>query len=148
MELSPSLLSSLQKLSLFKDFSPSQLKSLFRLCQQEIYVPGDVLCKAGAESDKMYILLSGEVRILTSRKAPLGEETAVTTIGEVGMLTGESRSASVVAESPVMTLAIGRRPLLLLMQQDFSLALRLFRNVLVMVRQKLINADQRIEEML
>ena len=148
MDLPPAVLATLQKLRLFQDLSPSQLKSLFKLCQQQSYAPDELLCRAGAESQKMFILLSGSVDILNQSGKSLVSESATTTIGEAGMLTGELRAASVRAQTDVSALVIERRPLLRLMQTDATLAIRLFRNVLIMVREKLINADQRIEEML
>ncbi|MEW6753325.1 MAG: cyclic nucleotide-binding domain-containing protein [Candidatus Latescibacterota bacterium] len=147
MALQSSLLSTLQKLDLFQDLSPSQLKVVFGLCQQEVYEEGQLLCKAGADSEKIFILLSGSVRVLTPRGALLVTEEAVTTVGEAGVLTGEKRAATVVADTVVTALSIARRPLTRLMQQDAGLAIRLYRNVLLMVRQKLIAADQRIEQM-
>ena len=44
--------------------------------------------------------------------------------------------------------AIGRRPLLQVMQNDAALAIRLYRNAMVLVREKLIAADLRLESIL
>jgi len=63
------------------------------------------------------------------------------------LLTGEPRSASVSTESPVKALLIRRGSLSKLMQEDPALATRLYRNMMVMLRQKLIAADRRIEEL-
>lgn len=147
MDQAPALLGTLQKLPLFQDLSPSQLKLLFKLCSQESYQRDEMLCRAGGDSDRMFILLAGTVEVRTEKGMALVQETAVTTIGEAGMLTGEQRSASVVAVAPVTALAIQRRPLMRLMQQDATMAIQLYRNVLLMVRQKLIAADRRIEQM-
>lgn len=147
MDYTPALMGTLQKLPLFQDLSPSQLKLLFKLCSQESYPADEVLCRAGGDSDRMFILLAGSVEVRTDTGKTLVRETAVTTIGEAGMLTGEQRSASVVAVIPVTALAIQRRPLMRLMQQDANLAIQLYRNVLLEVRQKMIAVDRRIEEM-
>ncbi len=147
MKLSPSLLGTLQKLPIFQDLSPTQLKGLFRICQQETYEPGVSLCRVGAESDRMYILLSGTVEVSTTSHVLIVHEKAVTTIGEAGVLTGEPRSASVVTETAVKALSIDRRSLQKMVRDDAVFGIRLYRNVMAMLRQKLIAADQRIEEL-
>ena len=148
MDLTTRLLSTLQKLHLFQDLSPTQIKRLFATCQQESFDPGQELCKVGTASENMFIVLTGEVNILSARQVILATESAVTTIGETGLLSGEPRSATVVAHKHTTTFVIGRRPLLQLMQDDAAMAIRLYRNAMVLVRQKLIAADTRIEDAL
>ena len=147
MPLSSSLLGMLQKLPVFQDLSPTQLKKLFGICLQENYKKGAHLCKAGEKSDRMFVLLSGEGAIYTPGKVLLVREKAITTIGEAGLLTGEPRSASVSTETTVKALLIRKRALFELMQEDPALATRLYRNMMFMLRQKLIAADRRIEEL-
>lgn len=142
------VLLALQKVPLFADLSPSQLKLLLGICQQESYEQGTVICKAGADSDRMFVLLSGTVEIRTERDVPLVSESAITTIGEAGMLTGEPRSATVVAETALSVMAINRRPIFQLMQEDPSLATRFYRNVMMSLRQKLVTSNRRISELI
>ena len=148
MDPSPALLSTLQKLPLFQELSPTQLKNLFRICKQETYEEGARLCEVGTHSDEMFIVLSGSVDIRGSEDGSLAVEKAVTSVGETGLLTGEVRAASVMTVEPVTALVIKRRPLQQLMQQDLPLAIRLYRNAMLIMRQKLIAADVRVEEML
>ena len=134
------LIAVLQKVPLFVDLSPTQLKRVIAICQQEIHEPGTALCRLGGESDRMFILLSGTVEIQGVSGAALIEESAITTIGEAGMLTGEPRSATVVATTDISAMAIKRRQFMRLVQDDPSLAVRLYRNVMV--------ANQRIDALL
>jgi hypothetical protein len=53
-----------------------------------------------------------------------------------------------VAKTAVTTLSMNRRRLLPLMSHDTELAKRLYRNVLYMVRGKLIASNKRISELL
>jgi CRP-like cAMP-binding protein len=148
MDLSAQLLSSLQKLGLFHELSPTQIKRLFATCKQETFDAGVQLCRYGGESDRMFIVMSGAVDIRSAKGMVLAREQAVTTIGETGLLSGEVRSATVVVTEPVNALVIGRRPLLQVMQADAALAIRLYRNAMVLVREKLIAADERLEQAL
>jgi len=100
------LIGVMQKVPLFGDLSPTQLKRVLSICEQKSYRPGRVLCRLGGESDRMFILLSGSVEIRGASGAALIGETAITTIGEAGMLTGEPRSATVVVTGAISALAI------------------------------------------
>ena len=142
------VMAALQKVSLFVDLSPTQLKRVLIICRQESYEPGTRLCTAGGESDRMFVLLSGSVEIQSASGAALVHEEAITTIGEAGVLTGEPRSATVVVATAVSAMAISRRSFVQLVQEDPSLAVRLYRNVMMILRQKLIAANHRIEELL
>jgi len=145
MDQSSSVLSVLQKVPLFTNLSPSQLKRVLSICQQERFEAGTVLCRVGGESDRMFVVLSGSVEIQSANGGVLARETAITTIGETGILTGESRSATVVATTPVSAMVIRRRAFMRLVQDDPSVALRLYRNVMLILRQKLVGANQRLE---
>jgi len=96
----------------------------------------------------MFVLLSGSVEIRSETDTPLMSQSAITTIGESGMLTGEPRSATVVAEGALSVLVIDRHPFMQLMQEDPSLATRFYRNVMTILRQKLISSNRRIDQLL
>ena len=134
MAKSIALLAALQKVPLFSDLSPSQMQRLFGICQKKSYTKSAALCRAGAASEEMFVLLSGSVVIRSENDTPLMNQSAITTIGESGMLTGEPRSATVVADSALSVLAIDRRSFLQLMQEDPTLATRFYRNVMTILR--------------
>lgn len=142
------IVAALQKVPLFADLSPTQLKRVLIICKQECHEPGTRLCTLGADSDRMFVLLSGSVDILSASGATLVHEEAITTIGEAGVLTGEARSATVIAASEVSAMAISRRSFVQLVQEDPSLAVRLYRNVMMILRQKLVVSNRRIDELL
>ncbi len=71
-------------------------------CQRFEFGPGDVIAHQGAPADSMHFILEGRVGIIVNleggrsvRVRSLGRHT---TIGEMGLLTGRPRSATVQAE--------------------------------------------------
>ena len=137
-----------QKLSLFRDFDSSQIWEVMHICDSRIFEPGESLCRSDETSDAIFILLAGTVEIRTSNDLILLEQHAVTTIGEAGMLTGETRSATVVAKTEVSTLCMHRRRLEPLMNSDLEFSTLLYRNVMCIVREKLVASNERITELL
>lgn len=71
-------------------------------CRRYEFAPGDVIAQQGGPSDSMHFIIDGRVGIIVSledgssiRVRSLGRHT---TIGEMGLLTGRPRSATVQAE--------------------------------------------------
>jgi len=66
------------------------------------YARGDVIFRKGESADSLYILARGSVRIMDEdadgRRTPLAELVAPDYFGEMGLLTGQPRGATVVAD--------------------------------------------------
>jgi CRP-like cAMP-binding protein/predicted acylesterase/phospholipase RssA len=62
---------------------------------------GHILCYQGEETDSFYILISGRMQVLIKEPKGnvkiVGEVAPGTTVGEMGVLTGDRRSATVIA---------------------------------------------------
>ena len=70
----------LRKIPIFKSLSPSQVKKILGLCVHKSYKLGSQICRSNTSSDEMYILLSGELIIVTAegiRVATILPETTV-----------------------------------------------------------------------
>ena len=91
----------LSKISLFSALQPSYLRRIANLGIEEDYSLGALIFKEGAQGDKMYLILSGAVRI--GRQVPgMGEEAlavlrAGTHFGEMALIDDFPRSADAVA---------------------------------------------------
>jgi CRP/FNR family cyclic AMP-dependent transcriptional regulator len=87
----------LSKISLFSALQPSYLRRIANLGIEEDYPHNALIFKEGAPGDKMYLILSGAVRI--SRQVPgMGEEAlavlrAGTHFGEMALIDDFPRSA-------------------------------------------------------
>jgi CRP/FNR family cyclic AMP-dependent transcriptional regulator len=91
----------LSRISLFSALQPSYLRRIANLGIEEDYGLNAIIFKEGAQGDKMYLILSGAVRI--SRQVPgMGEEAlavlrAGTHFGEMALIDDFPRSADAVA---------------------------------------------------
>jgi len=90
---------------------PAFTEDLFRACERCDFRQGDVIAVQGAAADSMHFILRGRVGIVVQhddggsvRVRSLG---ANTTVGEMGLLTGETRSASVIAETDCLMYRLG-----------------------------------------
>ena len=96
----------LRKIPIFKGLSPSQVKKILGLCVHKSYELGSQVCRSNSPSDEMYILLSGELIVVTGEGIRVATILPVTTVGEMGVITGQPRSASVEVKKPSNIFAV------------------------------------------
>lgn len=83
-----------------------------RVLNQAHYEAGDYIFRQGDVGDQFYVIVSGEVEVI--RELPDGQVTRLARLekgeyfGEVALLTGRRRNASVRAGGPVNLLCLGR----------------------------------------
>ena len=105
-ESNPALSQILKKIPIFAGLSPSQVQKVLGLFVRQTYESGRVLCESGSTSDEMFILLSGELGILTEEGIQIAALNPVTTVGEIGIVIKQPRSATVRATKDSNILAI------------------------------------------
>ena len=86
------LIQVLKKIPLFKGLAPIQVRKVLSLCQHRTCKPGEKICESGTEPDEMYVLLSGEAVIITPEGLKVATILPVTTVGEMGVITGGTSS--------------------------------------------------------
>jgi small-conductance mechanosensitive channel/CRP-like cAMP-binding protein len=76
------------------------------------YATNDILFRKGESADSLYILARGCVRIMdedaSGRRMALAELSAPNYFGEMGLLTGQPRGATVVAKEDVLCYRLGK----------------------------------------
>lgn len=101
---------SLQQVALFERCSKKDLRDLAARTHFEQVEAGHTLLDEGAPSPNLYILIAGTVSVRRNQRriATLG---AGDTVGELGVILGHARNATVRAETPVEFLVLDRSAL-------------------------------------
>ena len=116
----------LGRINLFSGLQPSYLRHIANLGLEENYDPGALIFAEGAQGDKVYLILSGAVRI--SRQVPgMGEEAlavlrAGTYFGEMALIDDFPRSADARAHEACRLFVIRKEDLEDLLFVDRDLA--------------------------
>lgn len=116
----------LSKISLFSALQPTYLRRIATLGLEEDYAPDALIFKEGAVGDKVYLIISGAVRI--SRTVPgMGEEAlavlrAGTHFGEMALIDDFPRSADARAHEACRLFVIRKEDLEDLLFVDRDLA--------------------------
>jgi len=114
---------------LFKGFTVNGAKRLLEAGEVKEYATGDVLLKEGDNSDFVVLILSGKLEVFVERDGKnlvLTEAKPGTIIGELAMLCGMPRSASVQAKENSAVLVWPDEAFRTLLLRDPSLSQRIF----------------------
>ena len=98
----------LREVSLLEGCSRRQLRDVARIAQVREVEAATVLTRKGERGDEFFLILDGQARVLVSvrKRAKLGPGEF---FGEMSLLDGGPRSATVVAETAMRLLVIHRR---------------------------------------
>ena len=128
----------LGEVPLFAGLAPATLDALARASRLRRYPAGQVLWNEGDPGDSLLVLEEGQLRI--SRFAASGQEAVLsvveppTALGELALLDGLPRNATVVAQQPVVVRVIPRSVFLALLRQEPALVEPLLRSLAAMLR--------------
>jgi CRP/FNR family transcriptional regulator, cyclic AMP receptor protein len=122
----------LRRVPFFAEIEPSKLKLLAFMSERVGFDDGKILCRQGDPGDAAYLILDGQVDIVL--EGPAGPVTVATLgvneiVGEMAILTGAPRTATMRAKGRVICLRIAKDP--------FMRMVREFPNMAVSIMQEL-----------
>jgi CRP-like cAMP-binding protein len=95
-------LDALSRVDVFRALDAGKIDRLSRRMRMIIYGPGEVVLRQGDPGDSLYVVRSGSVAVQVGTDGARKEVATLTTgqfFGEMSLMTGESRSATVVAKT-------------------------------------------------
>jgi CRP-like cAMP-binding protein len=111
----------LERLPLFAKVGSRQLRRVAGLAEVREFSPGDTVFQKGDPPDGFYLILGGRAKVVEPPQArPLKTGDY---FGEMALLDGEPRSATVLAVGELQTMRLPRRPFIRLLQREPSLAI-------------------------
>jgi len=139
------LKSVIENLDVFRHLTISQASRILKICKQTKYSVGQTVYQEGAESGEMLILLFGRLRAISSSGTILGEIQPGDTTGEMGLLTGRKRVATVQALEPSRGFTIGRSDLWSVLKSDDTLRIKVLENMVGILCKRIEGANNQIE---
>jgi CRP/FNR family cyclic AMP-dependent transcriptional regulator len=137
----------LKAVPLFSSLNEGQL-SLLRPClQQRSYPRGSFILREGEQTDALYVIVSGRVKVLIPDES--GREVILAVLGvneffgEMGLLDGQPSSASVETLEACRMLRLSKAGFTAALQQNFELAMVIIGNLVKRLR----GADRKIESL-
>lgn len=111
----------LQQLDLFQGLGADDLASIASVAEPKVFPAGHTIARQGEADARFYLIFDGQVRVDVGGRFEerLGPGAY---FGEISVIDGAPRSASVVAETDVRTLSLAHGDLLQLFEQCPSIA--------------------------
>jgi SulP family sulfate permease len=135
----------LEKTDLVEGMAPGDLQILLSRMERVSYAAGELLCSAGDDADRLWILLRGAVSIRAPntptylRLAGLGPGCCV---GEMGVLTRQARSANVIADDDVEAYVLTAEAFRDILRQNPRIGEIMLLNIAKQLAQRLRNTSQ------
>lgn len=149
MQLNKEIFSKLKEtVVFFQNFNDGELLALLKSTQREVFDANEVVFKEGTRGDKLYIIISGQVRI--SRSIGRNQEEVLVTLengslfGEMGPIDQSPRSAMATAVGQTVLLSLRES---ILRQNSLGLAYKLYKNFSVMLAERLRTTNQRLTDL-
>jgi CRP-like cAMP-binding protein len=120
----------LRQVPIFARIKPTKLKLLAFASERRKYTIGQDVCRQGEAGDAAYVVLSGTADIMVASangELKVAEVGAQSIVGEIAVLCGGVRTASVRATSPVEVLRITKEHFLELVNEFPDVALEIMR---------------------
>ncbi len=114
----------LRKMPLFQHLSYVELVEVLNVSEMKSYEPGDPVFAEGEAGDELFVVLDGRISIRKG-EVELALLGAGGHFGEMAIMDKGTRSAGAVAALPSRLIAVGRKPLFLLMRRDKEIAVKL-----------------------
>ena len=140
------LVSLLQKIPLFADLNPSNTRKVLSVCLKITLKEGELLCSKGDVSNSMYILLSGKLGVKMKDSAPFITIESGNSIGEMGLFTGEPRSATVQALSDSALLCLRSSDINVLIRKEPLFGIKIMSKIIKILSDRVKADNVRFQE--
>ena len=116
-----------KRVPLFANLSPTDIKQVAAIAQEESFGDGVTIAREGDIGDVMFIIVSGEVRVISTRgkqDVEIARRKAGEYVGEMALISREPRIATLTTVGTVRALCIDQRSFEALLRDrpDVSLA--------------------------
>ena len=107
----------LEAVPLFEGLSHKQLRKVADLADVARFMAGATLVKQGVVGDSFYVVLTGQAKVIANKRT-LNRLLPGDHFGEISLLDGGPRSASVVAETEMTLVIITQKDFLAMLRKD------------------------------
>ena len=124
----------LKNVPLFSSMPPSDLSHLAKIAEEMIFQTGETIITQGEHGESLYLIVNGKVTVLQNGKQ-VAELSDAHFFGEMSILDGEPRSASVQALTDCLLLCISKDDFYTILSRYPEVSLHIIRTLTQRLRQ-------------
>ena len=127
------LIAALGGVPLFENLSGRQLKKVAELAEIARFMTNASIVKQGVVGDSFYVVLTGQAKVIANGRT-IHRLLPGDHFGEISLLDGGERTASVVAETPITLLEITQKQFFNMLAKDPGITVALLAGIARAVR--------------
>jgi CRP-like cAMP-binding protein len=124
----------LAQVPLFAGMPPRFLKRLADKMDEQRFMEGATIVRQGEPGDIFYVLVEGEAKVKDANGRTLSSLIPGDFFGEISLMDGGPRTATVVAETNLTTLALSRKDFSALLQSEPKVTVGLLKHASALLR--------------
>lgn len=136
------ILFSLKKLSLFYGLDHEELLTVYQICKPLRKQADEIIFRENDPSHDLFILLSGEIDIVTQKKGLVHTLKENEIFGEIGLITQNTRSATAICKTSSHMLVINHHEFNFLLGKHPRISSLLMRNITSTLSQHIVRMNQ------
>jgi len=133
-----------KRIPLFEGLATDHVVALLKVCDRLKLEPREQLCAYGEPSKEMFILLNGELSVRTAEGVQFAKISPIAPVGEMGIFTGEARSATVMASATSSLLVLSKVKLDMFMRRNPPIEIAISRSLINTLSQRLRKSNEEI----
>jgi CRP/FNR family transcriptional regulator, cyclic AMP receptor protein len=122
------LVTALASVPIFEGLSMRHLRRVAGVAEVADYMEGASVVRQGDEGDSFFVVLTGEAKVTVNGRT-VNRVVPGDHFGEISLLDGGARTASVVSETPMTLLMIDRRSFAKLLEREPSISVTLLQSL-------------------
>jgi CRP/FNR family transcriptional regulator, cyclic AMP receptor protein len=96
----------LRKIPALECFSEKDLKEFLRFSEVKTFSENEVIIEENSKDDRVFYLITGKAKVVKNGKELIILRRTGDVFGEIGVVNGVARSATVIAASPTMCVSV------------------------------------------
>jgi CRP-like cAMP-binding protein len=125
----------LGQVPLFANLAARHVRRIADLCGEEHYMAGATIVREGDIGDTFYVVLEGEAKVVNASGRVINRILPGGFFGEISLLDGGPRTASVIAETPMTMLTLGRKDFQGVLASEPAVAVKILARIAGILRQ-------------
>jgi len=125
----------LARVPIFADLSKRHLRGIASVAGEARFGPGATIVQEGTAGEAFHVILEGNAKVVI-RGRTIARMGPGDFFGEIALLDGAPRTASVIAEMPLVTIRIYRQAFVKLLETEPSITVKILGEVARRVRQR------------
>lgn len=130
------------KIALFSHLDLGEIQALLKAGRIVQFGEGEQIYFFGDPSDEMLVLLKGRLSVRAESGEELAQIRPGMPTGEMGLFTGEPRSATIVAEQASTALVLARENIGLVLAANREMQIKVLQNLVQVLCQRLTEANE------